>query len=244
MIRFSTPRSVTRTFLCLTTAIALSACAGGEPPMHGAGPGTTFQGNEQGVISSTKTTDPALLYGEKREGFSAVERLYNANPDDPLLAARYAKVLRESGDIKKSKTILDKLTKKKDAPSLAFTEMAALYLETGNFDGSESSARKAIKADSSNYRAWHILGIALDAQQKHPEAQTAFEKALSMWKGDAVPVMNNLALNLAAQGQTDKALEMLYAAKKKDPDRVEIERNIRIIRTLNEPAEYTPKPRG
>jgi Flp pilus assembly protein TadD len=59
-----------------------------------------------------------------------------------------------------------------------------------------------------------------------------------MWKGDPVPVMNNLALNLAAQGETDKALEMLYAAKKKDPDRIEIERNIRIIRTLNEPAVY------
>ena len=109
------------------------------------------------------------------------------------------------------------------------------------FAGSETAARKAIKADNNNYRAWHILGIALDAEQKHPEAQTAFEKALSMWKGDAVPVMNNLALNLAAQGQTDKALEMLYAAKKKDPSRVEIERNIRIIRTLNEPAAYTPK---
>lgn len=50
--------------------------------------------------------------------------------------------------------------------------------------------------------------------------------------------MNNLALNLAAQGYTDKALTMLYDAQKMDPNRVEIERNIRIIRTLNEPPEY------
>ena len=224
-------RRLALVLLSCTAALSLTACSGDGAT---APPTTTMSG--QAIPS-----DQSSLYGEKRESFTTVERLYNANPDDPLVAARFAKVLRESGDIKKAKLVLDKITRKSDAPSLAFTEQAALYLETGNFAGSESAARKAIKADNNNYRAWHILGIALDAEQKHPEAQTAFEKALSMWKGDAVPVMNNLALNLAAQGQTDKALEMLYAAKKKDPSRVEIERNIRIIRTLNEPAAYTPK---
>lgn len=219
--------------LCAVAALSLSACSGGSD----GGPSTSLSAQ-----AAPQVTDKGILYGEKRESFSTVERLYNAHPNDELVAARYAKALRESGDIKKAKSILDKITKN-GAPTLAFTESAALYLETGNFAGAENAARKGIKADNENYRAWHILGIALDAQQKHPEAQTAFEKALSMWKGDTVPVMNNLALNLAAQGKTDKALEMLYAAKKKDPSRVEIERNIRIIRTLNEPATYTPTQR-
>ncbi len=215
--------------LCATTALSLSACAGGSTNDNSS-PATTMSGQT--------ITDKALLYGDKKESFSTIERMYTANPNDELIGARYAKVLRESGDIKKAKSLLDNITRDAKAPTLAFTELAALNLETGNFDGSEAAARKAIKTDNENYRAWHILGISLDAQQKHPQAQEAFEKALSMWKGDPVPVMNNLALNLAAQGETDKALEMLYAAKKKDPDRVEIERNIRIIRTLNEPAVY------
>lgn len=221
--------------LCATTALTLSACAGD---------GTSDNSSPATTMSGQTITDKALLYGDRKESFSTVERLHAANPDDELIGARFAKVLRESGDIKKAKALLDKITRDGKAPTLAFTELAALNLETGNFDGAESAARKAIKADNDNYRAWHILGISLDAQQKHPQAQDAFEKALAMWKGDPVPVMNNLALNLAAQGETDKALEMLYAAKKKDPDRVEIERNIRIIRTLNEPAVYErPKPR-
>ena len=226
-------RRLSLALLSCTALLTLSACGGDGDSVP---PTTTMSG---AAVPSAQ----ASYYGEKRESFSSVEKLYNAKPDDPLIAARYAKVLRESGDIKKAKLVLDKLTARKDAPSLAFTEQAALFLETGNFAGAENSARRAIKADENNYRAWHILGISLDAQQKHPEAQTAFEKALSIWKGDAVPVMNNLALNLAAQGETDKALEMLYAAKKKDSSRVEIERNIRIIRTLNEPAEYTPRQR-
>lgn len=231
MIKVISGRRYALAFLCMTTTLSLGACSSD---------GTSSPSTS--VPSQTSSVDRSSQYGEKRESFASVERLYNANPDDELIAARYAKVLRESGDIKKAKTVLDKITKN-GAPSLAFTELAALSLETGNFSGAESAARKAIKGDEGNYRAWHILGISLDAQQKHPEAQTAFEKALSIWKGDAVPVMNNLALNLAAQGYTDKALEMLYEARKKDPGRIEIERNIRIIRTLNEPAEYTPKQR-
>lgn len=233
--RHSRRRQFSLALLVLTTALTLSACGGGETGDN-ASPATTLSGQT--------ITDKALLYGDRKESFSTVQRLYEANPGDSLLAARYAKVLRESGDIKKAKAVLDKVSRDKSAPTLAYTELAALNLETGNFTGAETASRRAIKADNDNYRAWHILGISLDAQQKHPQAQTAFEKALSMWKGDPVPVMNNLALNLAAQGETDKALEMLYEAKKKDPGRIEIERNIRIIRTLNEPATYDrPKPK-
>ncbi len=46
--------------------------------------------------------------------------------------------------------------------------------------------------------------------------------------------MNNLALNLATQGFIDEAIEVLERAKALSPDRIEIERNLRIIRTLNE----------
>ena len=46
--------------------------------------------------------------------------------------------------------------------------------------------------------------------------------------------MNNLALNLATQGFVDEAIEILERAQKISPDRIELERNLRIIRTLNE----------
>ena len=137
------------------------------------------------------------------------------------------------------------LTGNKQVATFANTELAAVRLSQADFSGAESSARKAIKADANNYRAWRNLGNALDAQEKYKEGEEAFRKALDLWQDDdKVPVMNNLALNLAAQGYTDQALSLLYDAQKLDPKRVEIERNIRIIRTLNEPPEYkgTKKP--
>ena len=76
--------------------------------------------------------------------------------------------------------------------------------------------------------------------EKYKESETAFRRSLDLWTGeDKVPVMNNLALNLAAQGATDQALTILYQAQKLQPDKKEIERNIRIIRTLSESPTLT-----
>jgi len=122
---------------------------------------------------------------------------------------------------------------------MANSELSAVYMAEGEFEKSEFSARKAIKQDGANYRAWRNLGNALDAQEKYVEGETTFRRSMDIWTGDdKVPIMNNLALNLAAQGYTDRALTLLYEAKKLSPDRIEIERNIRIIRTLSEPPEF------
>ena len=224
---------LTASLLVLSSVLMLSACAG--PSTSGKRPTTSL---------SSAGASQSELYGDRKENLSLVAGIYKRNPKDEFAAGRYSKALRESGDLKRSEAVLTPFLKGKAPSTLTFTEMGALQLETGDFKSAENYARKAIKADNENYRAWHILGIAEDAEQKHPEAETAFRKALSLWQGDNVPVMNNLALNLAAQGYTDKALELLYAAKAKDPDRVEIERNIRIIRTLNEPSEYDMNARG
>ncbi len=229
---------ITRTLkistVVLASALLLTSCAGSPEPVSKK-PVTTL---------SSKGASKPELFGDRRENLNFTAGLYKRNPKDEFAAGRYAKALRESGDLKKAETILTPFLKGKSPATLTFTEMGALELETGDFKSAESYARKAIKADDGNYRAWHVLGISLDAQQKHPEAETAFRKALELWKGDSIPVMNNLALNLAAQGYTDKALNLLYSAKEKDPTRVEIERNIRIIRTLNEPSAYSVDARG
>lgn len=212
------------------------------------GCGTTGQTVKAGDKPSTELPKPAsnadVLYGEDHDNLSSIEALYNRDPKDDLLAARYGKALRESGNLKAAKSVLLGVGDSKEAGTLANSELSALYLTEGNFDKAEFTARKAIKQDGANYRAWRNLGNTLDAQEKYKEGETAFRRSMDLWTGDdKVPVMNNLALNLAAQGYTDQALTLLYQAQKMDPDRVEIERNIRIIRTLSEPAKFAGEKR-
>lgn len=190
----------------------------------------------------TPSNDADVLYGEERDTLSTIESMYQRNPKDPMLGARYGKALREAGNMKAAKSILQPISDNKTSGTLVNAELSTIYLSEGNFSKAEFAARKAIKQDEANYRAWRNLGNSLDAQEKYVEGETAFERSMQLWTGDdKVPVMNNLALNLAAQGYTDRALTLLYQAQKMDPKRVEIERNIRIIRTLSEPPQFAGK---
>ncbi len=230
-----TPKLFSRHFplMALTIlSLSLTACGGGT--------GT------DGLTTSVKDAAPNadLLYGEKRDSLASVKAIYENNKS-PEIAARYGKALRESGDLKGARSVLLPVAGDKNFGTMANTELSAIYLSQGEFAKAEASARKATVQDTANYRAWRNLGNALDAQEKYKEGEAAFRKSLELWKGkDKVAVINNLALNLAAQGYTDQSLTLLYDAKKMDPNRSEIERNIRIIRTLNEPIEYkgTKKP--
>lgn len=219
-------------FLLMT--VSLTACGSKTKT-----PDADLGKNGPAIVMPKQASNADILYGENRDSLGTIEFMYMRNKSDAMNAARYGKALREAGQIKQAKTVLLPASDNKEAGTLANTELSAIYLTEGDFTKSEASARKAVKQDEANYRAWRNLGNALDAQEKYVEGEAAFRRSMQIWTGeDKVPVMNNLALNLAAQGYTDQALTLLYQAKKMDPNRVEIERNIRIIRTLSEPPTF------
>ena len=219
----------------LIASVSLTGCGSTDPETK-----PLDVGSKKPFISMPAPSSNAdVLYGETRDNISTIEGLYLRNKNDAMNGARYGKALREAGQMKQAKAVLLPFVENKDAGTLVNSELSSIYLADGDFTRAESSARKAIKQDGANYRAWRNLGNALDAQEKYVEGEAAFRHSMEIWTGeDKVPVMNNLALNLAAQGYTDRALTLLYEAKKLSPDRIEIERNIRIIRTLSEPPTF------
>lgn len=174
----------------------------------------------------------------------AVEKMYNKDPKNPENAIKYAAALREADYANRASVILSPFANDAKAPAAAKTEFAAIQLSLGNSETAERFAKKATAQDPGDFKAFHYLGIALDAQGKHPEAEQAFRKGLDLWQGDPTPIMNNLALNLSTQGFLDEAIEILEKAKAVAPNRPEIERNLRIVKTLRQSENpTTPKPR-
>lgn len=180
--------------------------------------------------------------GEKRQSLSILEKIYKRNSEDPVAAINYAAALREAEYLNQASMVLAPFANDKKSPAAAKSEFAAIQLALGNNKSAEEYAQKAVLQDANDYRAFHYLGIALDSQGMHKEAERSFRKALDMWQGDPIPVMNNLALNLAAQDFLDEAVAILEKAQTIAPDRIEVERNLRIVRTLQQSARHAPKP--
>lgn len=179
----------------------------------------------------------AKANGNKAETVILLEKIYERNPDDAAVATSFGQALREDEQLNRARQVLFPFTEGKNAYPDAVIELAMVQLALGQYKDAELTSRRAVEMDEKSGRAFLALGTALDAQNYHEQAEVAFRRGIDNWKGDPAPIMNNLALNLASQNKLDQAIDMLLKAKEISPGRTEIERNLRIIRTLQEGAD-------
>lgn len=226
--------------LALITCITLSLAACGS----------TGSSQSSNISVSPKTTAPlsGILAQEDNDlGYSAsdlrrIENAYKANPKDPKAAISYARILREYDYLSRAAIVLRPLAQGANATPAVKTEYAAIALASGSYAEAEQYAFEAIEQEPENYDAYHYLGIARDAQGDHIGAEDAFRKGLDHWKGDATPIMNNLALNLASQSYFTEAVALLEKAVSISPNRTELIRNLRIVNTLKETSKEKQRP--
>lgn len=176
----------------------------------------------------------AAKSGQTQDSLALLEKMYKRNSHDPETAVKYAKELRKAGHLNRASLILSPFARDKETPDIASKiEFSSIQSALGNYSTAEEFARQALELDPTAVKAHHVLGVALDAQGAHEEAETEFRAALDEWNDDPSMVMNNLGLNLAAQSRFEEAIEILQKAADIAPYRREIERNLRIVTALN-----------
>lgn len=223
--------------LVLTVSVCalLSACktaesVNGEPTLHSASVDSAI------TRAAHYDTKPA-------RSVSYLERAYKRSPDNEDLAVEFATALRGKDELSKAELVIQPFAKANPPSSAAAAEYAAILLAKGEYEAAEKHAQNAILSDDANYKAYHRLGIALDAQGEYTPAERAYRKGLDLWQGDPTTIMNNLALNLATQGYLAESAEILRKAQAVSPNRVEIERNLRIVTALQQAeGAMVPKP--
>lgn len=229
---------------CALAVLGLGACAsfGTAVPDNSADSHEERNARIDAVLN--QAADEAEASGNSAQSLAILEQMHRRDPKDPVVAVRFAKALREDDQINRAATVLRPVTSAEDADPEALTELAMVNLSLGEYIEAEKLARQAVVEDEKNGRAYLALGTTLDALGHHEQAEIAYRKGLDEWKGDPAPILNNLALNLASQGYLDEAVSVLEKAKKIAPNRLEIERNLRIVRTLREstPTSNAPTP--
>ena len=227
--------------LCLGTALLLSACG----TTHNRG--TPIDDN----FDHMSRLDRAFQRGNASDRNASLRALLKleakhlADKTDIDAALRYAQTLRDVGQLNKAKDVLRLFLKPAEGtPDVdILVEYAGLHVDMGAYEDARTYAKQAIALDETNAPAYHYLGITYDAEEEYEDAEKAFRKALEHWQGNPTPIMNTLALNLAAQEYFDESFSILERAKNISPNKIEIERNLRIVRALQQTeAGFIAKP--
>ncbi len=233
--------------LAVSAVLLLGACQTTQTAHQNGGKPTAKQAannvSERLDTAFAEAIDRAETSNNPQESIKIFEEILTLKPNDPDISIRYARALRNDGQLQVAKKVLKPFISGEQPYPEALTEMAMIHLSEGDFKNAELRARETITILPENGRAFLALGTALDAQEYHEQAETAFRRGIEYWRGDPAPILNNLALNLASQGKLDEAIKVLERARKTSPNRMEIERNYRIISTLRETtAPAAPKP--
>src|SRR5262245_36844005 len=86
--------------------------------------------------------------------------------------------------------------------------LAAALISSGQPELAEKQVDAALQADAGDYRALNLLGVALDMQGRHAEAQANYRRGLEMAPNN-VSLRSNYALSLAITGPPEEAIAQL-----------------------------------
>ena len=240
------------TILLFSMLLIISGCKTTETPIVGKAL-DSLTGNHDAAKDRLSTAAAnAIAEGKTNEALIIYERLYTKThtgfflSDDVTnrdIAINYAQLLRRTGKVQRALDILAPFMKNHGSRSwqnykpdpIVLNEYAAGNIEIGKFKRAEKLLRQVLKdedAVTSYADAYNLLGIILDANGQHKEAEQSFKQALNNWKGDKTSVMNNLGLCLASQGMFDESLMTLRQALVIAPQKQEIASNIQMVTGL------------
>ena len=143
----------------------------------------------------------AIENGEFRQALADIEQGLAKVPGNPDLLLLKGVVEEVLGEDSAAATNFDQARVGLNSPFNFYLTRSQLQLRVGQFSKAEHDARTALGLDEKSASAWFLLGQTLEAQNKLPEAASAYQKAseFGLDSGDnEVVVMARMALGRLA----------------------------------------------
>ncbi|MCB1537526.1 MAG: tetratricopeptide repeat protein [Rhodospirillales bacterium] len=200
-----------RRVLICAALLALAGCSHIHP--KGA-PDSKSSASDKISSAIASAARDAAAGGMTQESLMFQEKLYKQDPRDAANIVNYAHGLRRAGRIDDAELVIRTPATDKRAGAPMLTEAAMVMISAGNYDEGLDFAQKALDKDGKSPDAHHALALALSGLGKNADAQLQFQKALDLWPDDrdTTPVINNLAMSLAAQGKIKEARGVMRLA--------------------------------
>ena len=147
---------------------------------------------------------------------------------DPAIRVEYADTLLKGGMIDDAIGEYDSVDPRSPAELQAILGLERCYARLGEPLRALDYARKAVARAPGDERAQVTLGVALDAVNRHQEAQTYYRRAL-IASPRSLAARNDLALSLAFTGQFSEAIDLLTPIVKSSNATAQVRQNLALI---------------
>lgn len=150
------------------------------------------------------------------------------NPGNEKAAVAYARNLRAKGQKEKALQVLQRASMANSNSRAIASEYARVAIDLGQVEFGQKLLKRASNPAKPDWRLISAQGAALAKRGKHREAQGYFLRALQM-KPAHPPLLNNLALAYALNGDIDDAERLLRQAAAKGQKIGKIRQNLALV---------------
>ncbi|MGI9406226.1 MAG: tetratricopeptide repeat protein [Hyphomicrobiaceae bacterium] len=150
------------------------------------------------------------------------------NPADEKAAVAYARNLRAKGRKQEALQVLRRASMANSNSRLIASEYARVAVDLGQIEFAQKLFRRATDPAKPDWKLISAQGASLAKQGKHKEAQGFFLRALQL-KPAHPPLLNNLALAYALNGDIEDAEQLLRKASAKGHNIRKIRHNLALV---------------
>ncbi len=202
------------------TAVALGGCAstGGDGSLASLNSSTTAKPFVPLQANATPI-DKAVQYWSQE---------FAQNPGNEKAAVAYARNLRAKGEKQKALQVLRHASISNSKSRAIASEYARLAVDMGQIEFAQKLIRRATDPRNPDWRLISAQGAGLAKQGKHKQAQGYFLRALQL-KPAHPPLLNNLALAYALNGDIDDAEQLLRKAAARGQNIGKIKQNLALV---------------
>jgi Flp pilus assembly protein TadD len=178
--------------------LLLGACESASVPKGDSYDVTVRQADEARRAGNVDTAIP--LYG----------RALQANPEGVEAKLGLGQSYLSIGAGDEAAALFRDVLAKRSGDSAARRGLASALLSMGQPGLAEQQIDAALQADARDYRALNLLGVTLDMQGRHAEAQANYRRGIEL-APDYIALRSNLGLSLAITGEPLEAIAQLVA---------------------------------
>lgn len=191
-----------RALAALPLLLTLAACAAGPAGVN------HMPGSPEAALR-LQLAEAALQGGSAHDAIGLYEQARTEDPGSIPAMLGLAAAQNVAGDPVAALATLREAHRLAPRDEQVTLGLSRALLALGKADEAESLLRPlASSTATSDVGAWTMLGVALDNQGRHHEAQEIYRRGLALAPA-SVPLRNNLALSLALSGAAGEAVEIL-----------------------------------